>query len=133
MRLDVMPTAERILGFSNRWYSAAIAHAFTVDLGKASIKVAQPVHFLATKFEAWHSRGKGDIFSHDMEDILFVLEHRPEIVDEAERAEAEVRRYLSREAKSLLNSNLVNYLDGFTETESATVDIKNRLFRISRL
>ena len=133
VRLDVMPTDERILGFANRWYPEAIAHAFDVDLGGVSIKVAKPVYFLATKFEAWHGRGKGDIFAHDMEDILFVLEHRPEIVEEVENAENEVRDYLKRQAENLLASNLVNYLAGFTETESAAVEIQNRLFRISRL
>ncbi|WP_193162657.1 nucleotidyl transferase AbiEii/AbiGii toxin family protein [Microbulbifer hainanensis] len=133
VRLDVMPTDERILGFANRWYPEAIAHAFDVDLGGVSIKVAKPVYFLATKFEAWHGRGKGDIFAHDMEDILFVLEHRPEIVEEVENTENEVRDYLKQQAENLLVSNLVNYLDGFTETESAAVEIQNRLFRISKL
>ncbi|WP_323846479.1 nucleotidyl transferase AbiEii/AbiGii toxin family protein [Microbulbifer magnicolonia] len=133
VRLDVMPTDERILGFANRWYPATIAQAFSVDLGRASIRVAKPVYFLATKFEAWHGRGRGDIFAHDMEDILFVFEHRPEIVGEVTSAEDEIRNYLSRQAASLLESNLVNYLDGFTETESAAVEIQNRLFRVSRL
>lgn len=28
--LDVMPTDEKILGFSNKWYKSAIQHAFTI-------------------------------------------------------------------------------------------------------
>lgn len=133
VRLDVMPTDERILGFTNRWYPEAIAYAFDVNLGGISIKVARPVYFLATKFEAWHGRGRGDIFAHDMEDILFIFEHRPEIVEEVEGAENEVRDYLKKQAENLLASNLVNYLDGFTGTESAAAEIQNRLFRVSRL
>lgn len=133
VRLDIMPTDERILGFSNRWYSATIETASVKSLGRVSIKVADPVYFLATKFEAWHGRGGGDIFAHDIEDILFVLEHRPQVVDEVQKAKSDVREYLSRQARSLLETNLINYLNGFTDTESAAIDIQNRLFRISRL
>jgi hypothetical protein len=39
--------------------------------------------FLATKFEAFHTRGKGDLLlSHDFEDIINVVEGRQSIVEE---------------------------------------------------
>lgn len=41
-----------------------------------SIKVIKPIYFLGTKFEAWYGRGENDIFSHDLEDVVYVLEHR---------------------------------------------------------
>ncbi|GAB2507953.1 hypothetical protein [Microbulbifer agarilyticus] len=133
IKLDVMPTEESILGFANRWYPAAIAHAFDVDIGKNRIQLTEPTYFLATKLAAWHGRGKGDIFAHDMEDILFVLEHRPKIVDEVAAADNEVRDYLIEQAVMLLDSSLPNFLEGFTDTPSAAAEIQNRLFRISKL
>lgn len=133
VRLDVMPTDERILGFANRWHPAAIENTFTVELGNTSIQVVAPVYFLASKFEAWHGRGGGDIFAHDMEDILFVLEHRPQIVDEVAGAAGDVRGYLIQQAGRLLDSDLVHYLDGFADTSAAATEIHNRTFRISRL
>lgn len=133
IKLDVMPTDESILGFANQWYPAAIAHAFNVDIGKSTIQLTEPPYFLATKLAAWHGRGNGDIFAHDMEDILFVLEHRPQIVDEVAIADNQVRGYLIEQATMLLESSLPNYLEGFTDTPSAAVDITNTLFRISKL
>lgn len=128
-----MPTKESILGFANFWYPAAIAHAFDVDIGKNKIQLTEPPYFLATKLAAWHGRGNGDIFAHDVEDILFVLEHRPQIVDDVAKADNEVRGYLIEQAVMLLGSSLPNYLEGFTDTPSAAADIQNRLFRISKL
>ena len=49
-----MPIDEAILGFSNRWYKAAIKDAFDVALpGGIVIRVVSPAYFLATKFEAF--------------------------------------------------------------------------------
>jgi len=81
--LDVMPIDEKILGFSNRWYKEAIMEAFEVALSSGMvIRVVSPAYFLATKFEAFAGRGKGDYFSHDLEDIVFVLENRERFVFE---------------------------------------------------
>lgn len=54
VKLDVMPIDEDILGFSNRWYRAAIKDAdeFTLP-GGISIRVVSPAYFIATKFEAF--------------------------------------------------------------------------------
>ena len=53
-RLDVMPTDERILGFSNRWYGPAIGAAQTIRAGRHDIRVVTTPYFLATKLEAFH-------------------------------------------------------------------------------
>ena len=52
--LDVMSVEEKVLGFSNRWYRAAMAHARPVELepGLQIGMIAAP-HFLGTKFEAF--------------------------------------------------------------------------------
>ena len=43
--------------------------------------------FIATKLEAFHGRGGGDIVaSHNLEDIIAVAEGRPEIVGEVAAA-----------------------------------------------
>lgn len=71
VKLDVMPVDEEILGFSNRWYKAAIKHSNEVTLPSGiKIRVVSPTYFMATKFEAFAGRGKGDFFSHDLEDIV---------------------------------------------------------------
>jgi len=61
MRLDVMPTSEAVLGFSNRWYEPAMRTAVTVQLRRGlDIRLVTPAYFVATKLEAFEDRGRGD-------------------------------------------------------------------------
>ena len=88
VKVDLMPTDERVLGFSNRWYPAAIKGASAVRLPSGrQIRLISAPAFLATKFEAFATRGQSDLLSsHDFEDIITVLDGRPGI--EAEVAAA---------------------------------------------
>lgn len=104
LEVDLMPTDTNILGFANRWYPLAVQTAQLVTLGNgATIRlIAAPV-FLATKFEAFANRGKGDLLgSHDLEDIVNVLDGRPEIVGEIDLSKMELRRYLADRCGALL-------------------------------
>lgn len=96
--LDVMPTDERILGFSNRWYKEAIQYAVPYLLAdKISIRVVTAPYFLATKLEAFKTRGKMDFYSsHDFEDIISVLDGRLEILDEIKLANEKLKEYLAQ-------------------------------------
>jgi hypothetical protein len=61
MKLDVMPIEERILGFTNRWYRAAMDAAQDAELQAGlRIRVVTAPYFLATKLEAFRGRGKRD-------------------------------------------------------------------------
>ena len=82
--VDVMPTEEDILGFANRWYRAAVRTAQVIELPSgAKIKVITAPLFVATKLEAFFGRGKGGFDeSHDIEDIVNVVDGRAEWVDE---------------------------------------------------
>lgn len=52
--LDVMPLDEHILGFSNRWYRAAMEAANAIGLSEGlSIRVITAPYFIATKLEAF--------------------------------------------------------------------------------
>lgn len=80
--VDVMPIAEEVLGFSNRWYPSAIRTAQTLSIGSRNVQVVAPVYFVATKLEAFRSRGQGDVtLSHDLEDVVTLVEGRAELVD----------------------------------------------------
>ncbi len=82
--LDVMPTDQTILGFGNAWYQTAMENSQTIKLpsGKQIALVTAPC-FLATKLDAFKGRGLSDyVMSHDMEDIISVLDGRPEIMEE---------------------------------------------------
>ena len=94
--LDVMPTDEKILGFSNPWYEPAIKTSISVSLPSGlAINLVSPAYFLATKLAAFYGRGQGDfLMSHDIEDIVAVLDGRPEIVEDIQQADKIVTDYL---------------------------------------
>lgn len=107
IKVDFMPDDEAILGFSNRWYRDGIESAETHQLSERfTIRRLAPALFLATKLEAWIGRGRGDMLgSRDLEDILLVVDGRPQIVDETRRAELPVRRFISEQIDSLLRAH----------------------------
>jgi len=84
--VDVMPTAEEILGFSNKWYSKGFAHSTEVMIDKEYIiRIFEPAYFIATKLEAFKNRGENDgRTSSDFEDIIYVLNNRSTIWKEFE-------------------------------------------------
>lgn len=94
--VDLMPTDERVLGFSNRWYAEAAASATRCMLPSGtSIRLISAPAFAATKFEAFHDRGRTDVLmSHDLEDIINVIEGRAAFVEEVYAASPALRAYL---------------------------------------
>lgn len=94
--VDVMPTLPGVLGFSNRWYAEAFARAGECRIAEdLVIRLVTPPHFLATKVEAFRGRGKGDFLaSHDIEDIVAVLDGRPEIVGEVLESDVRLRHFI---------------------------------------
>lgn len=96
--LDVLPTDAKILGFGSKWIAPAAENAVTVQLpsGK-SIRMVSAPYFLITKLEAFNGRGGGDyLASHDIEDLVAVLDGRPAIVDEIKRAESDLASVLAK-------------------------------------
>lgn len=104
LKVDFMPDDPDILGFSNRWYKEGIYTAikYVLPSGRV-IKHLTPPLFLATKLEAHIGRGQNDpLGSHDLEDIINVVDGRPGILSEVWAAESEVRGYLSEQFQALL-------------------------------
>lgn len=102
--LDVMPLDEKILGFSNRWYKpamdSAVVHELEPDL---RIRAVNAVYFCATKSEAFAGRGKHDYqSSHDLEDLVAVVDGRPELAEEIHSGPEDVRAFVAAEIRKLL-------------------------------
>ena len=108
LKVDFMPTDPSVLGFSNLWYVEGVKNSITCSLTeRQSIQIFSSPYFIASKMEAFKTRGKGDLFgSHDLEDIIFVLDNRDEIYDELLGANEDVRNYLKKEFSSLLAKEL---------------------------
>jgi predicted nucleotidyltransferase len=107
LMIDIMPLDETILGFTNPWYRTAMTEFEHIKLSDAtSIRVVTAPVFMATKLEAFHNRGEHDPFlSHDLEDILVLLEGRRELLDDIMVTPLNVREYLGREFSDLRNQS----------------------------
>ena len=104
VKVDVMPTSEAVLGFSNRWYLPAIEHAERRLVGSLSVRVVSAPYFVATKLEAFEGRGRGDLrASHDLEDLVAVVDGRPELGREVATAAEDLRGYLEERIGRLLD------------------------------
>lgn len=104
LQVDIMPSDQAIVGFANRWYPVVVETAGQCKLPSgAEITLISPPLFLATKLEAFHDRGNQDYgVSHDMEDIITVVDGRQEIVVEVAEVDVEVKEYLREEFEFLL-------------------------------
>jgi len=104
LEVDLMPMDTGVLGFASRWYPLAVQTAQEVALSAGMIiRLISAPAFLATKFEAFLDRGRGDVLgSHDLEDIVNVVDGRPELVAEVASAAPELRQYLAAQCRALL-------------------------------
>jgi hypothetical protein len=93
------PARQDILGFTNRWYPLAIDTAQVVDLVGTSmnIRLVCAPAFIATQLEAYWGRGRGDFLaSHDLEDVVTVIDGRETLHHEVAQAPTELRQYLAK-------------------------------------
>jgi predicted nucleotidyltransferase len=108
--VDVMPTGENALGFTNQWYGRGYATAMEYHLENGyDIRIFQPVYFLASKIEAFNNRGENDgRWSSDFEDIVFVLNNRTTIWQELRQAEDNIASYLKDQFRILLENPYID-------------------------
>jgi len=102
LEVDLMPTASSILGFSNPWYPLAMETAKRLTLPSGmTIKLISAPARLATKFVAFADRGNNDcLASHDLEDIINLIDSRPELRGEIVQSPAELHGYLGAQCHS---------------------------------
>lgn len=138
--IDVMPTDKSVLGFSNRWYKDAQANAVIMGINNSkSIRVISAPYFLATKLEAFHDRGKQDFLpSHDLEDIISVIDGRHEIISDISKTTDDIKKYLATEFFSLMNNvqftqALPGHLNYSSESEERKKIVEERINAIINL
>lgn len=138
--VDVMPTLKDILGFSNRWYPLALATAERAPLPSGTLirLVTAPV-FVATKFEAFADRGQSDcLFSHDLGDLISVIDGRDELIEECRRLDGELRNYLRQRVSALLAAPafldaLPGHLPGDAASQARLPDLEEKLRQLATI
>lgn len=116
IKVDVMPTDEEILGFSNKWHEEGIENKITKTLpDETEVFVFAPEYYLAAKFEAHKGRGGNDLRqSHDFEDIIYILDNCSNIIDNINYSNPNVKTYLKEECQNLLDNP--NITEGIEST-----------------
>lgn len=135
MQLDLVPLDEKVLGFANPWYRAGYEASVSIALEDGlNLKHLSAPYFLATKFEAFKDRGGNDVFlSHDLEDIMTVVEGRLNLVAEVEAATDLVRQHIARSVVGLLGlPAFANALPGLLSDPEQEISVLARLGRIAQ-
>lgn len=136
--VDLLPTRVEVLGFTNRWYElgAQTADSRVLPSGQR-IRVMRAPEFIASKLEAFHGRGQGDyLYSHDIEDIISVMDGRDTLLEEVMASDASLRDYLSAEFTRLLTDPrfrdaLPGHLPPDEASQDRLPDLMKKLQRIS--
>ncbi len=127
--IDFIPFEQTTLGPTNRWLKPGFEVAYPVQIGKAEIKILPVSLFLATKWEAFKSRGNDPRTSTDFEDIIYVLDNNLNMVDDVEKASLRVREFLQQMSKEILSNASKNeiiecHINPFTSEERARLIIQ---------
>jgi predicted nucleotidyltransferase len=138
--VDVMPTVKEILGFSNRWYPLALATAVPTSLPSGTpIRLITAPVFVLTKFEAFADRGQNDyLFSHDLGDLISVIDGRDELVGECRDLDEEPKMYLRDWMRRLLITPafldaLPGHLPGDAASQARSPDLIDKLRLLAEL
>jgi hypothetical protein len=115
--VDIMPTDDVSIGFKNQWYPEGFKAAIPYRIDERHvIRILPAPYFIATKLEAFNSRGGDGRTSQDFEDIVFVLEQRSSIWKELRQAEPPLSSYLKEEfSKWLSKASFFEWVDSHVE------------------
>jgi hypothetical protein len=136
MQLDLVPLDEKVLGFANPWYRVGFEAAMVAEVAQGlKLRHLSAPYFLATKFEAFKDRGQNDVYlSHDLEDIMTVIEGRSTVVAEVSTVSADVRSLVGQSVAALLDMpDFHNALPGLLSHPEREQTVKARLNQIALL
>lgn len=122
LKIDLIPSNEQIIGFSNRWYKSGITKAVELHILSSKLLILPFAYFLASKLEAFNDRGKGEYrTSHDFEDIIFIINNNSKAVEEVLSSQPDVKNFIQSEFKKLLdNKHVEEYISAHLSPAGAS-------------
>lgn len=101
--VDVMSVRPVGWAPSNRWIEEGFPTAETVVVEGKPVRILTYAYFLATKFAAFRGRGAKDArLSHDLEDIVTILDGQSQWVALALATDKDVKAYLKEQFQLIL-------------------------------
>lgn len=138
--VDVMAASGEASDWPAMWFPEALAQALPVELSAScTANVVTAPFFIATKLEAFSDRGERDFYgSHDMEDILTVLDGRATVLEEIGNAPKMLRKYLADRFVALISeADFIQCLLGHVPSDSASQErvpiLLETVQRVSRM
>ena len=101
--IDFIPFEETPLGPTNSWLKPGFDKAYPLTIGNIEIFILPVSLFLATKWEAFKSRGGDPRTSSDFEDIIYILDNNIELVQNVREANKDVQDFLKEMSHEILN------------------------------
>lgn len=105
IEIDIMPAEDSPIGPSNKWYAIGMKDLWQMEIEDVTINILSAPCYLATKFEAFNSRGSDYRTSHDFEDIIYVLDNRKSIVEEIKNTDPTIHDFLAEEFRKINSNN----------------------------
>ncbi|HAU1603262.1 TPA: hypothetical protein JBJ19_00020 [Legionella pneumophila] len=103
--IDVMYMDGALQGINSNWYQAGFDNAIEIQIKDKKIKILNAVYFIATKLEAFTDRAykNNDYWDcKDLEDIINVINGRPELLVEIMNSPKDVVQFISGYFKKLI-------------------------------
>ena len=105
--VDIMASKDGPLGPANRWYKIGFNNLQMAKAKDQDIKILSAPCYLATKFEAFNDRGSDYRTSHDIEDIIYVLDNRIGIVEEIANDDIRISNFIKEQLQHIINKGLM--------------------------
>ena len=137
--VDIMPTEGALIGLNTTWFAEALETATPREIFGVKVPLISAVAFIATKLTAFADRGKGDYFgSHDLEDIVAVIDGRASIVEELGSAAPALKVYVADGIKRLneqsdFQESLAGHLAFDSASQGRLPILRGRLDKIAAL
>ncbi|MCC5848569.1 MAG: hypothetical protein JJU29_10770 [Verrucomicrobia bacterium] len=138
IKVDVMPAKDETGQFNNPWFESALASASPRSMKDVTVNTVDAPHFIATKIAAFLDRSKGDLYSHDLEDIITVVDGRNHLVEEMANAPPFLRHFVADQIRVLMGSEafrdaLPGHLPGDRASQGRLPKLMESLRKIAAL
>ncbi len=101
--IDFIPYESTPLGPTNKWLKPGFEKAYYESVGATKIRILPVSLFLATKWEAFNSRGSDPRMSHDFEDIIYIIDNNLNVYEDITKAEKDVQFFLKEMSTKILS------------------------------
>jgi hypothetical protein len=102
IKVDIMATDDKILGFSNEWYEEGVKNNEIYTIEDQDVLIMKLPWFLACKIVAFNNRGAADIYmSKDLEDIVALIENAKDLDQKLSLGDGKVLDFIKNELIAL--------------------------------